>query len=86
MLARTHCACTTCTVFWHEQPGQSTNLRKLVMDSLGNAPIVRGPTCLGSHAVLVRVHSYGMDSLSNVPIVPACVSSHVLLVPVPQSA
>ena len=44
------------------------------INSLGDAPIVLRPACLGSHAVLVCVQFYGMDSLS------ACFGSHVVLV------
>ena len=42
--------------------------------------------CLGSHVGLVHVQFCDMDSLGNVPIVPACVSSHAVLVFIPHLA
>ena len=56
------------------------------MDRLSDAPIVLRPECLGSHDVLVHVQFYGMDNLGNAPIMPARVSSHAVLIPVPHLA
>ena len=61
VLARTCCACTSCTVFWHGQPGQCTYLAR-VRDLLDRAMILvfglARCTCRATHTV------FDMDSLS----------------------
>ena len=56
------------------------------MDSLSDAQNVLRPACLGLYVVLAHVEFYGMDSLGDAPIVPACLGSHAVLVPVPHLA
>ena len=56
------------------------------MSSLDDAPIVlRTAPCLSSHAALVHVQCL-WDVLGDAPIVPACVGSHAVLVPLPHLA